>query len=144
MFTIRKDGQSDTIHYDEANNLLFAELYSSNQMWIRLAQNKASNGESGPHIDIDICNFSGTGVYRIMDPQQRPCDDDAGPIWDIWWHTEGEIYANTLDSTPSELRLEVRENRLYGRFYAQKVKKFKGTSEIGIVDGVFESAIVRK
>ena len=108
-------------------------------MWIRLAQSQNSNGDNEPHIDIDLCNYSGPGTYTPINPHVRPCTTPFG--WDIWWHGAQTTYANQGNSSPCQLILEINGNVLTGTFNCNDLLQFEGQDTIDITDGSFVCTI---
>ena len=137
-FRLTGNGYNDTFNYNSTDNLIFCRLTGSD-MWIRLAQDKAANGENAPHIDIDICNYAGAGTYMPVDPQNRPCP--AGLLWDIFWHDGDKVYSNQADSSPCELTLTLDGDTLTGVFNCNDVILFEGDEIIEITQGSFTCKI---
>ncbi len=133
-FKLTGDGYDETITYNSDDNLIFCRL-TGNDMWIRLARDKAANGENSSHIDIDICNYAGAGTYSPVDPQNRPCP--AGLLWDIFWHDGDKVYSNKEDSSPCQLTLSLDGDVLTGVFNCSEVIRFQGTETIEITEGTF-------
>ena len=137
-FNLSGDGYNENIKYNSADNLIFSKL-SGKDMWIRLAADKNSNGEDGPHIDIDICNYAGSGDYSPIDPQLRPCP--AGLLWDIFWHDGDKVYSNQANSSPCKLTLKLDGDVISGTFNCSQVVRFEGSETIEITRGTFTSKI---
>ncbi len=137
-FTIVKDGVETTITLDNTSNLIFSRDFGRD-MWIRLAENKTANGNDHPHLDIDLCRYSGPGTYEPVDPQARPCSREFG--WDLWWHGEDAIYFNQADSSPCQLQIEVDGNTITGTFMCEGMIQTSGSGTISIKEGSFRSTI---
>lgn len=136
-----ENGTTNNVSLNSTDNLIFAELYSDNSMWIRIAEEKEAKGENGPHLDIDLCGYQGSGKYSAIDPQLRPCKESG---WDLWWHGKTKIFLNTANADACELQLTVHGDTIAGRFECREMIEFKGTSLIGIKEGSFETLIQRK
>lgn len=140
-FQISGESDEQTLSFNSTENLIFCQLFQNNEMWIRLARDQDATGENGPHIDIDLCDYSGSGTYSPINPQSRPCTKSG---WDIWWHNEGEIYFNQADSNPCNLVLTQSGDTLRGVFNCDDVILKGGESLINIRNGKFETLIIRK
>ncbi len=137
-FRLVGDGYNNSYEYDSDQNLIFCHRYDD-ELWIRLASEKTNNGENGPHIDIDVCNFTGSGTYKPMDPLIRPCG--LGQVWDIWWHDDPKIYVNQASSAPCELIIKIEGSIIKGTFSCKDVILFEGSPTIDIEEGHFECPI---
>lgn len=130
----------DQISYHDSLNLIFAKQYGS-ELWIRLAEQQTNNGENGPHIDIDICNYKGTGTYDPMDPRVRPCGKD--PVWDIWWHDGDKVYANQANSSPCQLKLKTDGDWLEGWFECACLSQKNHTECLSVLKGIFRTKLTK-
>ncbi|SNT18837.1 hypothetical protein SAMN05421640_2740 [Ekhidna lutea] len=140
-FHLVGDGYDEVTSFNSNDNLIFSQLFENNEMWIRLAASQNANGEHGSHIDIDICDYSGSAKYAPIDPQKRPCSKSG---WDIWWHDDSKVYFNQETSNPCILILTQNGDMLSGVFECDDVIKMGGTSTIQIKDGSFKTMIERK
>lgn len=139
-FKLMGDGYDETIYYNSKDNLIFCRIEGDN-LWIRFARDKSDNGNNSPHIDIDICNYAGAGVYAPVDPKKRPCP--LGLFWDIFWHDDERVYANQGSSSPCQLTLNLSGDILSGIFNCRDVVRFQGTETIEITEGTFTCKIER-
>lgn len=139
-FQISGDGYSETFHYNSEDNLIFCQIFNENEMFIRIARDKNDNGENSPHIDIDLCNYSGAGNYIVIDPRERPCPE-KGKRWNIFWHDGDSVYSNKGDSSPCDLTLTIEDNKLRGSFTCDNMVRFEQTELINISQGYFECII---
>ena len=130
------DGYDKTVTYTEERNLVFCRRSGETMLWVRLGEQRADDGEQGPHIDIDLCNVSGHATFAAMNARGRPCP--GGLTWGIWWHDgPGRVYANRADSSPCELVLEVRDGTLAGPFGCRGLATQGGGPTLDILDGSF-------
>ncbi len=137
-FSLSGDGYNETISYNGEDNLIFCRLTGS-EMWIRMARDKAANGNGSRYIDIDICNYAGSGTYAPVDPRNRPCPE--GLLWDIFWHDGDKVYSNTDTSSPCQLVLKLNGDVLSGTFNCSEVIRFEGTESIQVTEGSFSCVI---
>jgi len=137
-FKLSGDGYNEMVDYNSNDNLIMAKL-TNNELWIRLAASKTANGENSPHIDIDICNYAGTGTYLPMDPRIRPCKE--GLLWDVYWHDSDKIYLNEETSSPCELKLTLDGDVLKGTFSCGQLVRFEGTGNMEILEGSFSCKV---
>ena len=140
-YNISGDGYSNTIAYNSNENLIFIQLFQNNEMWIRLAEEKEENGENGSHIDIDICNYLGSGNYSPIDAQVRPCTESG---WDIWLHDNDKVYFNQKNSSPCNLVVTQNADTLVGVFNCDNIKLKDGEGLVNITDGEFKALITHK
>ncbi len=137
-FSLSGDGYDESITYNGKDNLIFCRLTGS-EMWIRMASSKAANGNGFRYIDIDICNYAGSGTYTPVDPRNRPCPE--GLLWDIFWHDGDKVYSNTETSSPCQLVLTLDGNVLNGTFDCSEVIRFEGTESIQVTQGSFSCVV---
>lgn len=113
-------------------NLIFCrqEPPGPNTIWIRLAQSAAANGENSPHIDIDLCNFSGTSTYTTLHDTagERTCSQGAS--FGIWWHDGAREFASRPGgSSPCSVSVTRGTGIIEGTFECLGVPPRSGTGE---------------
>jgi len=136
-FTLSGAGYDETVTYTGVENLVFCVRTSETMLWIRLAESATGNGEDGPHIDIDLCNMTGSATFTPMNPRGQPCP--GGLTWGIWWHDGPTVaYANRSGSSPCELALTVDDGVLAGTFECGGLVNQDGTGSLDILDGSFQ------
>jgi hypothetical protein len=105
-------------------------------LWIRLAEQRAANGENGPHVDIDLCRLEAGGVFAPMDPRAAQCG--GGKTWDIWWHDgAGGVYTNTASAASCTFTVTVTGSQLEGGFACRDLVEDDGVRRVDVVDGTF-------
>jgi hypothetical protein len=101
-FTLQgADYNNVTNSFSSANgNLVFCRRESPfpNTIWIRMAQSRVADGEASPHVDIDLCNFAGSGTYTAVHDITQPRTCSQGRTHAIWWH---ETPTKVLVSRPT-------------------------------------------
>lgn len=129
------------ISYTEGPNRVFCSRAAGwADLWVRMAEQRAADGENGPHIDLDLCNDSGGGAFSPMDPRAARCG--AGKSWDIWWHDgSGGVYANTPQASDCALALSVNGNQLEGTFHCRGLIEDGGARTVDVLDGFFRCTV---
>ena len=139
-FKLEGEGYDDQFSYTGEDNLIFCRNVGGGQLWIRLARDKDANGDNSPHIDIDICNYEGTGTYQPMDPTVRPCG--SGPLWNIYWHDGDRVYLNEATASPCTLELMEEGNIITGVFHCDGLVQFSdGEGALNIRNGSFKTTL---
>lgn len=134
-FTLSGAGYEETVSYTESVNLIFCRR-PGKMVWVRLAAEKREDGEEGPHLDLDLCNMTGSGTFAPMEARGQPCP--GGTTWGIWWHDgPNTVYANTAASSPCVLTLTANGNELQGTFACQGLVNDDGTSRLDVLNGSF-------
>ena len=136
-FEIIKEGVKQTFDYREDDGeLVFCKHYPElgNYLWVRLAEDAESGGDLGPHLDIDICAYDGSGTFTAKDPYGGDC---VGPAeWDVWWHeVQFSSFVSTDDAEPCNMQLNLSGSVLYGTF--ECVPLIQGTDQIELRQGTF-------
>lgn len=134
---IKEGGLAQTFDYRlDDGELAFCKYYPDmgDYLWVRLAEDAASGGDQGPHLDIDVCGYEGTGAVTAMDPYGGGCTGAAG--WDVWWHElQFSSFVNTADADPCTLQLNVVGDVLYGSF--ECVPLILGDEQLELRNGEF-------
>jgi hypothetical protein len=137
-FRLVGGGQDSTLSYTNGANLVFCRRQAGwADLWIRFAERSAGNGESGPHLDIDLCNHGQGGTFTAKDPQVSVCG--GGQTWDVFWHGEGETFANRITAPSCTLSLTRDGTRLAGTFSCQDLMELAGGARtLDLLDGSFQ------
>lgn len=135
-FEVTGSGQPVMASYDSGRNTVFCSRNAGwASLWIRLARDTTANGENGPHLDLDLCNHGGGGVFSSQDPRLASCG--GAKTFDIFWHPgEGSTYANTGGGCT----LEITSNgsRLRGTFACRGLVERDGRRTVDVANGSFE------
>jgi hypothetical protein len=133
-FEITGESTSKKIRFgSEDGNHVFCKQYD-NYLWLRFATSSEKDGENSDHLDIDIWNYSGAGVYAPNDPKSSKRE---GKKWNIWWHKGNKVFVNQADSSPCELIIEKKGEELFGSFGCKTLKLNDGTDLLAIENGEF-------
>lgn len=137
-FVVAIAGQSTTVRYDSSRNLA---LCSRNAGWaslfIRFAEQAAANGETSPHLDLDLCNHTGGGSFAPKEPTSTSCA--GGKTFDLFWHAaDGAIFVNQVATPGCSLQVTQDGNRLSGTFQCRSLVERNGNRTLDILDGSFE------
>lgn len=136
-FRLAGAGLDQTISYGGGNLVFCRRNAGWADLWIRLAEQAAGDGEAGPHLDIDVCNHASGGTFAPMDPQAARCG--AGQTFDIWWHGASDVFVNGLASRSCSLTLMRSGTRLSGTFACQGMAHFAGANRtLDVLDGSFQ------
>ena len=122
---------------NSSGNLIFCRPNGA-LWWVRLAATMAGNGDAGPHIDIDLCNYNGSGVFAPMAPGAG-CG--AGRTWDIFWHDGPAAFVNQATSAPCQLALTLTGSTLEGVFSCRGLQEIGGNRNLDVVDGMFRCTV---
>jgi len=129
---------------NEGGNLVYCYYYAGDAkgdyMWIRFAESPDENGDTSPHIDIDVCRFSKDGfggTFNAMDPTNfgTKCPDDPG--FGIWWHAGEAAYNNDPVATDCELTASVDGEVVSGTFNCAPLPEVEGTKTLAVSQGSF-------
>lgn len=141
-FEVVGAGQDEAVRYDDAMNLVFCRTGAGAgwaDLWIRFAEQKAADGENGPHLDIDVCSPDAGGSFSPQDPMEASCDGD--PTFDIWWHgAGGETFVNRAGAPSCTLQLSRSGTTLSGFFDCRGMERVGGASAVDVLGGSFECA----
>jgi hypothetical protein len=139
-FTLRRAGKDTTISYASGSGLIFCreETAGANYLWIRLAAEAAANGSSGPHLDLDLCNFGGASSYSVPhDVRSRPLCGQ-GATWAMWWHGSPSVFhVSRPSSSPCEIAVTTSDRRLHGAFQCRGLTRDSGTDTVDVLSGSF-------
>ncbi|MBN4050235.1 hypothetical protein JYT28_00605 [Desulfobulbus sp. AH-315-M07] len=141
-FQIIKEGVTQTFDYRlDAGELIYCKHYTElgNLLKVRLAEDFASEGDSGPHLDIQVCAYDGSGTVPVRDPYGGGCTAVAG--WDVWWHEiQFSSWVNTVNATPCTLELSLANSGvLSGSF--ECVPLTKGNDVLELRNGSFSCQV---
>ncbi len=141
-FDVVGAGQDDTVAYDDATNLVFCRTGTAAgwaDLWIRFAEQKAADGENGPHLDLDVCAPGDGGSFAPKDPMEASCDGD--PTFDVWWHgADGETFVNTAGAPSCTLQLSRSGTTISGFFDCRDMARVGGAGSVDVLGGSFECA----
>jgi hypothetical protein len=138
-FTLSGAGYDQTVSYDNASGSLIFCRPNGTRWWVRLVAQSAGNGGSGPHVDIDLCNYSGSGVFAPMDPNAG-CG--GGMTWDIYWHDSSQgNFVNQATSSPCTLALTLMGASLDGVFSCRSLVELGGTRTLDVLNGTFHCTV---
>ena len=129
---------------NEGGNLVYCYYYSGagkgDYLWIRFAESPDANGDSSPHIDMDVCRFSTDGFggsFSAMDPTKFGSQCQPDPGWGIWWHEGSVAYNNDPSARDCELTAEVEGQVVTGSFSCTPVTEVDGEKSLAISGGSF-------
>jgi hypothetical protein len=132
-FTLSGAGYNDAVNNFSAagGNLIFCrqEPPGPNTIWIRLAASRNANGDTSPHIDIDLCNFSGTSSYTALHDTNAERTCSQGPTFGIWWHDGAREFASRPGSAPCSVSVTRGSGFLEGSFECHGVPSRTGSGE---------------
>lgn len=69
--------------------------------------------EAGLALDLDVCNYEGSGEYMAFDPRVQDCP--GAPAFDVWWTEQAEVIWVSAVGEPCSLSLDA-ESGLGGEF----------------------------
>jgi hypothetical protein len=98
-----------------------------NTIWVRLATNPVANGETSPHIDIDLCNFSGTSTYSTVHDTSGARTCSQGATFAVWWHDGGREYVSAPTSSPCSVSVTRGTTTIEGTFECQGLVSRNGS-----------------
>lgn len=113
-----------------------------NTIWIRLASSPTADGESGPHVDIDLCNFAGSATYSAVHDVHAPRSCSQGQTLGLWWHDgPSRVYVSRPDSAPCTVTVSQGTGTIDGNFECREMAPFEGTGErVNVTAGSFHCA----
>lgn len=130
---VAAENQTEITFSDTKGNYVFGKQYD-NYLWIRFAASSEKDGETSDHLDIDIWNFSGPGVYTAANPRDNKRE---GKKWNIWWHKGDQVYVNEANSSPCTLILKKKGKMLMGSFACEGLRLNNGTESLDVKNGNF-------
>jgi hypothetical protein len=123
-----------------SGNLVFCRPQNQRLIWIRLARDTQADGENGPHLDIDVCNYSGGGTFA---PGSAPLNGSCslGKQWDVFWHDGPNVFVNQESSAPCQLDMSQNGDVLQGTFRCSGMRRFQGDDLLDLTSGSFRCTI---
>jgi hypothetical protein len=112
-------------------------------LWVRLAADAASDGEAAPHLDLDLCNFAGSGVYGVPHDAELGLECDQGLTWDLYWHDGPGITFLSQPTSPACVATVTADGGgLVGTFACQGLTPFQGAGSgtLDVSEGSFRCA----
>jgi hypothetical protein len=146
-FALQGAGLDGTKSYSNAGgNLIFCRREDPfpDTIWIRLAEQRAGDGEQGPHIDIDLCNFSGTSTYGTVHAVGGPRACNQGQTFAIWWHdSPSNVFVSRPTSTGCSVSVTRTGNTIEGSFACQDLTPFTGSGSptLDVASGSFRCSL---
>ncbi len=142
-FRLLGAGYDETVSYGGANLILCTRNAGFADLFVRFAEQRNGNGDSGPRIDLDVCGYEQGGSFVAMDPRAASC---GGPrTFDIFWHDDGNVvYSNNLQSSPCQLDLTLSPDgrTLNGQFACAGLVDFNGSAQtLDVLDGSFQCEV---
>lgn len=127
--------RTDIVWSAADDNLVFCRLYGS-EAWIRLAEQIDADGENGPHVDIDVCGWDGSGSYAPRTTDEGGCTADKA--FDISWQSGASVWASDGTATDCTLELTTSGETVEGRFSCRGiVGKTQAEGAIDLRNGQF-------
>ncbi len=143
-FTLRGAGYDTEIHYSTAGGgLIFCRRQAgrANYLWIRLAAERTADGANGPHIDMDLCNFGGSGAFGVVHDVRAGLLCDQGATWDLWWHGgPSKVFVSRPSSSPCDVAVTASGATLQGTFQCQGLTPESGNDRLDVLGGSFRCA----
>ena len=137
-FTLRGAGYDGTVSYSQASGGLAFCRRQPNSLWVRLAAVAGNDGAAGPYLDLDLCNFTGTGAYARVHDVSVGLACTQGATWDVWWHDGSRTFVSRLDASPCDLALTRTGDALSGQFQCANLASFTGgTDRLDVLAGSF-------
>lgn len=130
-FALAGAGRNETKSYSgAAGNLVFCRRESPlpNTIWVRLAEQRNADGEQGPHIDIDLCNFTGSGTYDAIHDTSGPRTCNQGQTFAIWWHEGSDVFVSKAGATACSVTVTRSAEAIDGTFQCDGLTPFAGGS----------------
>lgn len=140
-FRVTGDGHDQLLEYVDADALVLCTRDAGfADLWIRLGADAVDNGETGPHLDIDVCNLGAGGTFRSRDARSPRCGSDRA--WGVWWHANaGSVFVNDAEAPDCELSLALAGDLLSGSFRCGRLIEQESGREISVRDGEFRCRI---
>jgi len=129
----------DVLWEQSAGNLVQCQFFPNygNYLWVRLAVQTASDGNYDTHVDIDICNYGGTGTHAEHNPMGQQCN---GPTFGFWWHpTPNLSWVNA--QTGCTLELTDNGSDLTGTISSCPLTQQPGTAPGEVTDLTFRCVV---
>jgi hypothetical protein len=125
---------------ESSSNLVFCRPQNQRLLWIRLARDTQADGENGPHLDIDVCNYSGGGTFS---PGSAPLlgSCSLGKQWNVYWHDGSNVFVNQESSAPCQLDMTQSGDGLEGTFRCSDMRRFQGEDLLDLTSGSFRCTI---
>lgn len=129
---------------NDGGNLVYCYYYAGeakgDYLWIRFAESPEQNGDTSPHIDIDVCRFANDGFGGTFDPQDptnfgSQCPADPG--FGIWWHAGDIAYNNDPKAENCLLEASVEGEVVTGTFHCSPLPELDGTKTLAVSEGSF-------
>jgi len=136
-FRLAGAGYDERVQYVDGPNLIFCRTDAGfADLWIRLAQDTTADGEDGPHIDIDVCNYEGGGRFKPLDPANPSCG--SAKTWDVFWHDgEGGVFLSQAGLARCELTLSDEPGSLEGAFACTGMVEMPEGRTLDLSGGLF-------
>lgn len=139
-FKLTAEAVERNIHFSNSKgNHMFGKRYGD-YIWVRFAVSPEKDGETSDHLDIDIWNFSGPGIYQAADPKASKRE---GKKWNIWWHQGEDVFVNQVNASPCQLIIEQEGDELIGSFGCKSLKLNKGDTRLDVEDGSFRLTLTK-
>lgn len=124
---------------DGANRVFCTTDAGFADLWIRLAAEKTADGENGPHLDLDLCNYQGGGSFRPHDAANPSCGTTR--TFDVFWHDpSGEVFVNAPSAPACELILNDDGDTLEGTFTCARLTS-SGGATVDVLGGAFHCKV---
>lgn len=143
-FSLRGAGYDLRPSYTPANGgLVFCRPQQASRgsyLWVRLAASQSSDGGAGPHVDLDLCNFSAESLsFTLVHDPTRGLSCDAGATWDIWWHDGARTFVSPAGAADCRVTVARAAGRLDATFQCRGLVRFNdpSTESLDILDGSF-------
>ena len=83
-------------------------------LWLHFTD-EASTEDSEQRLDIDVCNYAGSGSYMAYDPRFQDCPG-AAQAFDLWWTEQAELSWVSAVGQDCEMELSADDAGLGGAF----------------------------
>jgi hypothetical protein len=137
------DGVTQTFS-NAGGNLVFCrhETPGPDTLWIRLASSPAANGDTSPHVDIDLCHFAGTGTFSTPHDTSGARTCSQGASVGVWWHDGAREFASIPASSPCTVSVTQGAGVLEGTFECRGLEPH-GTAgdHLDVTSGSFRCAL---
>src|SRR5262245_8454531 len=130
-FALAGAGRNTTKNYSgAAGNLIFCRREDPlpNTIWVRLAEQRNADGEQSPHIDIDLCNFAGSGTYQAIHDTSGARTCSQGQTFAIWWHEGSDVFVSKADASGCSVTVTRSSEAIDGTFQCHGLTPFSGGS----------------
>jgi hypothetical protein len=136
------DGVTNTFS-NAGGNLVFCrhETPGADTIWIRLAASPAANGDTSPHVDIDLCHFTGTGTFSKPHDTSGERTCSQGATLGVWWHDGAREFASVPASAPCTASVTQGTGSLDGTFECHGVQPHGAPGDaVDVTAGSFRCA----